>query len=119
MMAAINWCLVNWWIFPVLSFLGVFAAVGSFFTGLAEAIGRGIGAMQRPAQVIVAPSAPAFPTPGKCVHRNVKQIRTGEGELVGWQCQKLGCETRLPPDWAVAAEDLPAPGAEPPAGWVE
>jgi hypothetical protein len=53
------------------------------------------------------------------VHRNVKQIRTADGELVGWQCQKLGCEERLPPAWAVAAEDLPAPGGEPPSGWVK
>ena len=56
--------------------------------------------------------------PGPCVHRNVKQIRTADGELAGWLCQKLGCEKRLPPDWAVADEDLPAPGAPPPEGWV-
>lgn len=50
-----------------------------------------------------------LPTPGPCVHRNVKQVRTADGELVGWLCQKLGCDKQLPPDWAVAAEDLPAP----------
>lgn len=44
-------------------------------------------------------------TPGPCVHRRVKQIRDVTDELVGWLC--IGCDTRLPADWAVAAEDLP------------
>ena len=44
-------------------------------------------------------------TPGPCVHRRVKQIRDVTDELVGWLC--VGCDTRLPADWAVAAEDLP------------
>ena len=43
--------------------------------------------------------------PGRCVHRRIKQVRDVTDELVGWLC--TGCDTRLPPDWAVAAEDLP------------
>jgi hypothetical protein len=49
--------------------------------------------------------------PGPCVHRRVKQVRDVTDELVGWLC--VGCDTRLPADWAVAAEDLP--GGEPDA----
>jgi hypothetical protein len=118
MVAALNWLLVHWYVFFFLSVFGVFEGVQNFFVSIAEAIGHGIGTRHQAAPVSAAPAA-ALPTPGECVHRNVKQIRTADGELVGWQCQKLGCEERLPPAWAVAAEDLPAPGGEPPSGWVK
>jgi hypothetical protein len=119
MVAVLNWCLVNWWVFFFLAFLGVFDGIQNFFIGIAEAIGHGIGARRQDAPAVAAPAAAALPVPGECVHRNVKQVRTTDGELVGWQCQHLGCEDLLPPGWAVAAEDLPAPGAEPPSGWVK
>lgn len=47
------------------------------------------------------------PLPGQCVHRRVRQVRDMDGNLVAWLCLKDGCEKQLPPDWAVAAEDLP------------
>lgn len=44
------------------------------------------------------------PVPGRCVHRRVKRVRDAEDVLVAWLC--TGCDTQLPADWAVRAEDL-------------
>lgn len=60
-------------------------------------------------QIAMARSAPAadarsLPKPGPCVHRRVKQVRDRNDELVAWLC--IGCDEPLPPDWAVAEEDL-------------
>ena len=44
-----------------------------------------------------------LPRPGQCVHRNVRPVISADDELVGWLCQ---CDTQLPPEWAVRAEDL-------------
>ena len=52
----------------------------------------------------------AAAVPGRCVHRRVKQVRDVTDELVGWLC--VGCDTRLPADWAVVAEDLPEGNAD-------
>lgn len=62
----------------------------------------------RIAQARSAPPAGALslPRPGPCVHRNVKQVRDIDGHLVAWLCLKEGCDEQLPPDWAVAKEDL-------------
>lgn len=107
MVAVLNWCLNHWWLFLFLSVLGVFEAVGEFFTGIiASAIALSDRRHRRQLEIARALSsapAPRRPKPGRCVHRQVKQVRSGD-ELVAWLC--TSCDRQLPADWAVSADDL-------------
>ena len=113
MIALLNWSLAHWWVFFWLAIFGVFEGVRDFFVSMA---GAAAGVFDRRHQqrleeiraahpVPAAEHAEITPAPGRCVHRRIKQVRDVTDELVGWLC--VGCDTRLPPDWAVAAEDLP------------
>jgi hypothetical protein len=113
MIAVLNWLLNHWYVFFWLAVFGVFEGVRDFFIGMAEAV-AGVFARHHERRIELAEAMRPAPVaassaavPGRCVHRRVVQIRTADGELVGWLCRKQGCERRLPPDWAVAAEDLP------------
>lgn len=112
MIPVLNWCLNHWYVFLWLGVFGVFGAVRDFFAGMFAAI-IAIGdrrherrlEIARAAAIPAARSEPA-PKPGRCVHRRVKQVRDIDGNLVAWLCLKEGCDEQLPPDWAVAKEDL-------------
>ena len=112
MVAVLNWCLNHWYVLWFLVVFGFFEGVRDFFVGIAAAfMALGDRRHERRVELTRAQSAkPAEldrrPKPGPCVHRDVKQVRDRDGHLVAWLCVKQGCEKQLPPDWAVAAEDL-------------
>ena len=112
MVAVLNWLLNHWWIGIWLAIFGVFGAVRDFFVSIAEAIGGAVAGrherkleLAQASRPVTAPqdTQPA-PVPGRCAHRRVKQVRDVNDELVAWLC--MGCDTRLPADWAIAEEDL-------------
>jgi hypothetical protein len=112
MVAVLNWGLAHWWILFLLSALGFFEGVQNFFAGIfdaALALGdrrheRRLDMAQARAAAAGQPVPVALPRPGRCVHRNIKQVRNVSDELVGWLC--ASCDTQLPADWAIAQEDL-------------
>lgn len=111
MIAVLNWALDHWFLFFILSILGVFEGIRDFFIGIAQAIG-GIGDRRHERrmeelslrhQVGNNPELVPAKTPGPCVHRNVTPVVAAE-EVVAWLCRT--CDTKLPADWAIRAEDL-------------
>lgn len=113
MVAVLNWCLHHWYVWLWLSIFGVFEGVRDFFVGIFDAV-IALGDRRHERRLAIARaqgSAPAAevekaPKPGRCVHRQVKQVRDMDGTLVAWLCLKPGCDKQLPADWAVAKEDL-------------
>ena len=115
MIAVLEWSLHHWFLFFILSALGVFEGIRDFFLGLFAAIASiGERRHERRMEEITArnrfpgfplPPAAVSPKPGPCVHRNVAAIvPAGEDKPVGWLCR--ACDTQLPADWAVRQEDL-------------
>jgi hypothetical protein len=110
MIPLLNWLLHHWYVFFWLSIFGFFEGVRDFFVGIAESVAA-LGDRRHERRLELAraaarelPEPAARPKPGRCVHRNVKQVRAADDELVGWLC--ASCDTQLPADWAVVQEDL-------------
>ena len=67
---------------------------------------RRVALAKAKAKAVSQPAVPATAEkqPGPCVHRKVTPVIGGDDEVVAWLCKS--CDTQLPYDWAVRAEDL-------------
>lgn len=109
MIAILNWVAAHWFLIFLLAWLGVFSEIRDFFVSAVNAVTgtrhkRRMKELKLQAEIAAAQqAAPARPAPGRCVHRNVTPV-ISDDTVVAWLCKS--CETDLPADWAVRAEDL-------------
>lgn len=112
----LTWLAAWWWLALIFG--------GAALEWIADTFDAGISAMRRRAKLkhkrqmelrrieleieqakagTVVPIASAK-KPGPCVHRHVTPVIAADETLTAWLCR--GCDTQLPPDWAVREEDL-------------